>query len=88
MMKLRSEERCGAAVKRQNKAGMHMRVASKSRMYGKNWRKQWQRKQNRRREHIIKAYFFNLIITVRYSISVKSMPVYSMLRGHLYLVEP
>lgn len=36
MIKLRSEERCGAAVKRQNKAGMYMRMASESRMYGKN----------------------------------------------------
>jgi len=36
MMKFRSGERCGAAEKRQNRAGMYMRMARKSRMYGKN----------------------------------------------------
>lgn len=36
MMKLRSDERCGAAVKRQKRAGMYTRMARRSRTYGKN----------------------------------------------------
>lgn len=45
-MKLRSEDRCGAAVKRQKSAGMYTRMASESRIYGKNY-------TNKERESII-----------------------------------